>query len=108
MNNEIKDMAEIIAVAHNNNQEKIYGELKGDVIRESKNPPVAIAEALYAAGYRKQSDTVKEFVEKLIEIIKSLECYCDNDYDEGNNDAIQNSLTEIIALAKEYGAEVKK
>ena len=32
-----------------------------------------IATALYKAGYRKQSDTVKEFAEKLREKLNSLE-----------------------------------
>ena len=44
-----------------------------------------MANALYAAGYRKQSDTV-EFVEK----------------------AIVNLMAQIYELAKEYGAEVEK
>ena len=53
-------------------------------------------EHLYNAGYRKQSDTVREFVEKL----ENANC-------EGNGILIVSEKT-LNELAKEYGAEVEE
>ena len=57
-------------------------------------------EKLYDAGYRKQSDTVREFVKRVKEI-----------YDEsdrlGGYDII-DLWSDIIYLAKEYGVEVEE
>ena len=54
MNENIKNIAEIIAVS-------IVGDTADDEDIQSSTP---IATALHKAGYRKQSDTVKEFAEQ--------------------------------------------
>lgn len=97
----IKEMAEIITAAYNDNQNKILNELKGNVVIESKNPPIAIATALHEAGYRKQSDTVKEFAEKIKAIYQN----------RGPNELHTNIsflFVRIDELAAEYGVEDNK
>lgn len=56
-------------------------------------------EHLYDAGYRKQSDTVREFVERL-----------KNEYlsKEGNFVYWVIDVDDIAKVAKEYGAEVEE
>ena len=59
------------------------------------------ATLLLKAGYRKQSDTVWEFVKKVKEIYdKSDRLYCDYD--------IIALWSDIIHLAEEYEAEVEE
>lgn len=66
------------------------------------------AKKLYAAGYRKQSDTVREFVEKLNNVLTEFlhqdrEDSCQ--YYLMNYDVLQD---RISALAEEYSAEVEE
>ena len=61
-------------------------------------------ENLYDAGYRKQSDTVREFVEKVLKIGSKRPLCLFNEYGEGYIDCIEN----IKKIAKEYGAEVEE
>ena len=63
-----------------------------------------MANALYAAGYRKQRDTVREFVEKVLKIGSKRPLCLFNEYGEGYIDCIEN----IKKVAKEYGVEVKE
>lgn len=57
-------------------------------------------EKLYDAGYRKQSDIVREFVKRIKEIYDEMDCLY-RDYD------IIALWSDIIHLAKEeYGAEM--
>lgn len=59
------------------------------------------AERLYDAGYRKQSDTVKEFVERVKEVYdKYYLC-------PGGFEAFDLWLT-VVYLAEKYGVEVEK
>ena len=60
------------------------------------------AEKLYAAGYRKQSDTVKEFVCKVLQIGSKRPLCLFNEYKEGYTDC----LDQIKELAAQYGVEV--
>lgn len=53
-------------------------------------------EALYDKGYRKQSDTVREFVQKL----KEADERCQKKYGEGIG------FTEIKEIAEEYGVKI--
>ena len=62
---QIEEMAILVTAAYNNNQQKIFRDLQGSIVRESINPPIAIATKLYEAGYRRQSDTIKEFADKI-------------------------------------------
>lgn len=57
------------------------------------------ATLLLEAGYRKQSDTVREFVKRIEEIYDKMDRLY-RDYD------IISLWSDIIYLAKEYGAEV--
>lgn len=57
------------------------------------------ATLLLEAGYRKQSDTVREFVKRIKEIYDKMDRLY-RDYD------IISLWSDIIYLAKEYGAEV--
>lgn len=57
-------------------------------------------EHLYDAGYRKQSDTVREFVGNVKKIY-------DKSYRLGGYDIV-DLWSDIIYLAAEYGAEVKE
>ena len=63
-----------------------------------------IAKRLIAAGYRKQSDTVREFVEKVLKIGSKRPLCLFNEYGEGYIDCIEN----IKKIAKEYGVEVEE
>lgn len=57
------------------------------------------ATLLLEAGYRKQNDTVREFVRRIKEIYDKMDrLYCDYD--------IISLWMDIIHLAEEYGAEV--
>lgn len=58
-----------------------------------------IAKKLYDAGYRKQSDTIREFVDKLKEIIHEI------DYVGGYAEI--GLCEEIDELAAQYGVEVE-
>lgn len=62
------------------------------------------ASELYEAGYRKQSDTVREFVEKVLKIGSKRPLCLFNEYGEGYIDCIEN----IKKTAKEYGAEAEE
>lgn len=67
------------------------------------------AERLYAVGYRKPSDTVREFVEKLKKALFAKCTYIlavsdPNEYDMKSRDVIAS----IDELAKEYSAEVEE
>ena len=62
------------------------------------------AKALIAAGYRKQSDTVREFVEKVLKIGSKRPLCLFNEYGEGYIDCIEN----IKKIAAEYGVEVEE
>ena len=58
---------------------------------------------MYNQGYRKQSDTVREFVEKVLKIGSKRPLCVFNEYGEGYIDCTEN----IKKIAKEYGVEVK-
>lgn len=76
------------------------------------------AERLYDAGYRKQSDTVREFVEKIEEVALQMRYEASRVYQArnqskaqfafGEKNAIENLMQQINALAVEYGAEVEE
>ena len=59
---------------------------------------------LYAADYRKQSDTASKFAKKLKEKFKGYEATCYDGQFEGWHDLSK----EIDELAAEFGAEVKE
>lgn len=59
---------------------------------------------MYNQGYRKQSDTVKEFVCKVLQIGSKRPLCLFNGYGEGYIDCIEN----IKKIAKEYGVEVEE
>lgn len=59
---------------------------------------------MYNQGYRKQSDTVREFVGKVLKIGSKRPLCLFNEYGEGYIDCIEN----IKKIAKEYGVEVKE
>lgn len=56
-------------------------------------------EYMYNQGYRKQSDTVREFVRRVKEIYDK--------YDRGGYDIV-DLWSDIVYLAKEYGAEMEE
>ena len=59
---------------------------------------------MYNQGYRKQSDTVREFVGKVLQIGSKRPLCLFNEYGEGYIDCIEN----IKKIAKEYGVEVEE
>ena len=78
-----------------------------------------IAEKLYDAGYRKQSDTVREFVGKISQFASAVQLLESRVYEEesrlvkavyamGKIDATRDMMKEIKKLAKEYGVEEEK
>jgi hypothetical protein len=87
MNKEIMEMAEVIRRARQ--------ELGSGLIL-----PEETATALFKAGYRKQSETVKEFAEK---IVKKFGKSCSEYYPE----FIEMTSTELYYLAEQYGKEEK-
>ena len=62
------------------------------------------AVALYEQNYRKQSDTVREFVGKVLKIGSKRPLCLFNEYGEGYIDCIEN----IKKIAAEYGVEVEE
>lgn len=69
--------------------------------------------------YRKQSGTVREFVEKIAQFASAVRLLESKAYEEesrlvkavyamGKIDAIEDMMREIKKLAKEYGAEVEE
>lgn len=94
-NNQIEGMAKVL-----------YGKYCGnDKCGNCKEPSCVsyiFAEKLYNAGYRKQSDTVREFVSKIDEEIQHRTIV--NDYSP-DFDEMQDI---IYQTAKEYGAEVEE
>lgn len=89
MKNEIKEITEIITILQDCGRKRI-SRTEG-VIVENKD----IATALYEAGYRKQSETVKEFAEKA----------CNRMDNYGVPLAIKQIQGEIRSVAKEFGEE---
>lgn len=81
---------------------------------------IELSEHLFAKGYRKQSDTVREFVEKVAQFASSAvqllesKVYKEESrlvkaaYAMGKIDAIGDMMGEIKKLAKEYGVEVEE
>lgn len=63
-----------------------------------------ICQTLYEKGYRKQSDTVKEFVCKVLQIGSKRPLCLFNEYKEGYIDC----LDQIKELAAQYGVEVEE
>lgn len=63
-----------------------------------------IAETLYNEGYRKQSDTVKEFVCKVSQIGSKRPLCLFNEYKEEYIDC----LDQIKELAAQYGVDVEE
>lgn len=61
-----------------------------------------IANRVFNLGYRKQSDTIKEFAEKLTTKLLTLRGGFGIEYIDCRDDAIR----ELENLAKEYGVEV--
>lgn len=64
----------------------------------AKRCPERIAEGIYNAGYRKQSDTVREFVGKIKEFIHGFE-----NISQDTDDCLCEYIDE---LAKKYGVEI--
>ena len=62
------------------------------------------AKRCFKAGYRKQSDTVKEFVCKVLQIGSKRPLCLFNEYKEGYTDC----LDQIKELAAQYGVEVEQ
>lgn len=60
--------------------------------------------AIVLDGYRKQSDTVREFVEKVLKIGSKRPLCLFNEYGEGYIDCVEN----IKKIATEYGVEVEE
>lgn len=75
-------------------------------------------ETLYNAGYRKQSDTIREFVGKLKNEITALYDLYKKDYQSRSQDIARKAWERMEAyeqvdktideLAKEYGVEVEE
>lgn len=75
--------------------------------------------AIVLDGYRKQSDTVREFVEKIAQFASAVRLLESKVYDKesrlvkamyamGKIEAIKDMMREIKKLAKEYGVEVEE
>ena len=62
---------------------------------------IELSEHLFAKGYRKQSDTVKEFVRRVHEIY-------DKSWRFGSYDILDLWSDIIYLAAEEYGAEVEE
>lgn len=71
--------------------------------RLDKQSAKEIAKALIAAGYRKQSDTAREFAGKVLKIGSKRPLCLFNEYKEGYIDCIEN----IKKIAAQYGVEVE-
>lgn len=86
-------------------------------LKDTAKCDTELSEHLFAKGYRKQSDTVREFVEKIEEVACQIRYEASRVYQGRNQaeaqqaygamDAIEKLMRQINELAKEYGAEVK-
>lgn len=92
----IREMAEIIEKRR----------LEASVTAGSFNEGAGMwyARDLYRKGFRKQSDTVKEFVCKVLQIGSKRPLCLFNEYKEGYIDC----LDQIKELAAQYGVEVEE
>lgn len=63
-----------------------------------------VAKFMYEKGYRKQSDTVREFVYKVLQIGSKRPLCLFDEYKEGYIDCID----QIKELAAQYGVEVEE
>ena len=96
---EVKSVIDQIITIEEYNDSQEYKEIR-DMILAAENNDSDIQRAckkLYATGYRKQSDTVREFVRKLFDISKEQA--------KGGVYTIKPWPENIINLAKEYGVE---
>lgn len=99
MKNEIKKLAEEIYRAG--------VALDGSDFAHKSDHFERLAGELYKAGYRKQSETVKEFAEKLLDKINNGGWSEDNIYRQGQQ-AMAGWVTKYIAdLVEQYGKEDK-
>ena len=111
MKNEIKKLAEEIYRAG--------VALDGSDFAHKSDHFERLAGELYKAGYRKQSETVKEFVEKAEQrfredskwldiMLKGYDCKDSEDYDAVANAIIRGRfVNRLNDLATEYGKEDK-
>lgn len=86
-------------------------------LKDTEKCDIELSEHLFAKGYRKQSDTVREFVEKIEDIACQMRYEASGVYQGRNQaeaqqaygamDAIEKLMRQINELAKEYGVEVK-
>lgn len=68
-----------------------------------------VAEALYNAGYRKQGETVREFVGRLKKDLFAKCTYIFAVTDQNDYDMKSDEVNILVnELAKEYGAEVEE
>ena len=108
---EVKSVIEQIIAVEEYCDSSEYKEIR-DMILAAENDYSEIQRAckkLYTAGYRKQSDTVREFVEKL----KFLYAERQKEYTNWDGNKINAVTTEwlnvdIDELVKEYGVEVEE
>ena len=86
-------------------------------LKDTAKCDIELSEHLFAKGYREQSDTVREFVEKIEEVALQMYYEASRAYQGRNQaeaqqaygamDAIEKLMQQINEFDKEYGAEVK-
>ena len=111
MNNKIKEMAKKMNGCSDNDNCKRCRKASKDLFNDESCAYIDFATALYEAGYRKQSDTVREFAEKAFRVLKKLEAGYKPDSKSPCDIQPNNVFTviniELNELAAEYGVEVE-
>lgn len=85
--------------------ETIYQEFKKHKIAMTEYYAEQVATAIDAAGYRKQSDTVKEFAEKIYEWADDAEKRINEDCTARD---VYDAIQEVKKVAASFGGEEKK
>ena len=102
---EIEEMAKVLLPAWG----KCPREKCPEVRKDLNSCDYCKCELLYAAGYRKQSETVKEFAEKVRTLVTSNYCSPDENDDAAEefaigvlNSILGNIVDEIDQIAEQY------
>jgi hypothetical protein len=105
MNENIKEIKEVVMQALHENSVCYRNSFTEEPRAYYDTQGIDVATALHKAGYRKQSDTVKEFAVELLDKIQNGDWSEDNIYRLGQL-AMAGRVAEYIAdLAEQFGKE---
>lgn len=96
INKEIEKMAEVIKSVQDS-----------QVFHDGEADRKQLSTALFKAGYRKQEDTIKEFAEKFLEYIKSVNYFAIVNWGKKDYKMNVSDISEVLnTVSKEYGIDL--